>query len=87
MARSIVEQLSLAAAVVVAAPIALAGLDMTLRGETTWGVALLGVSVLILLVEKHVTTPGSVPGLAAAKVASAVAKDPGEDAEDGEPDT
>jgi hypothetical protein len=81
MARSLTEQFSFMAAVVVAAPIALAGLDMTLRGETTWGPALLGTSVMILLVEKYVTTPKDVPGTAAAKVVGAVAKDP-EDVDD-----
>ncbi len=68
-------------AVVIAAPIALAGVDMTLRGETTWGPALVGVSIMILLVEKYVTTPQDVPGLAVAKAVGFVAKDPEEDAD------
>lgn len=87
MPRSISEQLSLATAVVIAAPIALAGLDMTLRGETTWGPVLLGVSVMILLVEKYVTTPQDVPGLAVAKAVGFVAKDPEDDADANDVDT
>lgn len=79
MAQSIPEFLSFAAAVVVAAPVAFAGLDMTLRGDTTWGLVLLGASALILLFEKYVTTPGDVPGLAASKVLGVVAKEPDED--------
>ncbi|WP_227132486.1 DUF7533 family protein [Halorubellus salinus] len=87
MARSIVEQLSFATAIVIAAPIALAGVDMTLRGETTWGPILIAVSVMILLVEKYVTTPHDVPGLAVAKVVGFVAKDPDEDADANDVDT
>lgn len=79
MARSIAEQLSFATAVVVAAPITLAGLDMTLRGELTWGPVLLGVSVMILLVEKYVSTPQDLPGMAAAKAVGIIAKEPEDD--------
>jgi len=82
MADSITDLLSFATAVVVAAPIALAGLDMTLRGQTTWGPVLLGVSAMILLFEKYVSTPQDVPGLAAAKAVGFVAKEPDEDSAD-----
>jgi hypothetical protein len=76
MARSITEQLGFMGAVVIAAPIALAGLDMTLRGDTTWGPVLLGTAAMILVVERYVYSPRDVPGMAAAKVVGAVAKDP-----------
>lgn len=82
MADSIADLLSFATAVVVAAPIALAGLDMTLRGDTTWGVALLAVAAGVLLFEKYVTTPGDVPGMAVAKAVGLVAKDPEDDDEE-----
>jgi len=49
---------------------------MTLRGELTWGPVLLGVSVMILLVEKYVSTPQDLPGMAAAKLVGVVAKEP-----------
>jgi len=82
MAESIPEFLSFAAAVVVAALVAFAGLDMTLRGDTTWGLALLGASALIILFEKYVTTPGDATGLAASKALGLVAKEPEDDDEE-----
>jgi hypothetical protein len=87
MSRSLVEQVSFMIAVVIAAPVALAGVDMTLRGETTWGPVLLVFAGIVLLVEKYVTTPHDVPGLAVAKAASIVAKEPEDDGEraDSEP--
>ncbi|NHN42007.1 hypothetical protein G9C85_10250 [Halorubellus sp. JP-L1] len=87
MARSLAEQLSFATAAVIAAPIALAGLDMTLRGELTWGPVLLGVSAMILLVEKYVTTPQDLPGVALAKAAGVVAKEPEDDPESPDADS
>ena len=82
MSRSLVEQVSFMVAVVIAAPVALAGVDMTLRGETTWGPVLLVFAGIVLLVEKYVTTPHDVPGVAVAKAAGIVAKEPEDD--DGE---
>lgn len=84
MARSISDQVSFMIAVVIAAPVALAGVDMTLRGETTWGPVLLLFAALVLLVEKYVTTPQDVPGMAAAKAVGFVAKEPEEDGRDGD---
>lgn len=86
MSRSIVEQVSFMVAVVIAAPVALAGVDMTLRGETTWGPVLLVFAGIVLLVEKYVTTPHDVPGVAVAKAAGLVAKEPEDDDERAETD-
>jgi|AntDeeMinimDraft_5_1070356.scaffolds.fasta_scaffold49967_1 hypothetical protein len=81
MSRSIVEQVSFMVAVVIAAPVALAGVDMTLRGETTWGLVLIVFAAIVLLVEKYVTTPHEVPGVAVAKAVGIVAKEPEDDGE------
>jgi peptidoglycan/LPS O-acetylase OafA/YrhL len=81
MSRSIVEQVSFMVAVVIAAPVALAGVDMTLRGETTWGPVLISFAAIVLVVEKYVTTPHDVPGVAVAKAVGLVAKDPEDDAD------
>lgn len=81
MARSISEQLGFMAAVVIASLPALAGLDMVLRGDTTWGLVLLGFAAIVLLVERYVTMPQDATGIATAKVLETVAKDPEASAE------
>lgn len=75
-------------AVVIAGPVALAGVDMLLfGGQPTWGAVLLVFAAGVLLVEKYVTTPQDVPGLAVAKAVGVVAKEPEEDAEATDADT
>lgn len=88
MARSISEQLGFMTAVVIALLPAVAGLDLLFRGNTTWGLVLLGFAAAVLLVERYVTMPQDAPGIAAAKVVEKVAKDPEADADasDGDED-
>lgn len=84
MTRSITEQLGFMTAVVIALLPAFAGLDLLFRGNTTWGLVLLGFAATVLLVERYVTMPQDAPGLAVTKVLETVAKDPeaSADAED-----
>jgi hypothetical protein len=76
MARGILDTIGLAATLVFAIPIAVAGADFLRRGDVVAGGGLLGVAVAMVLLKQYVTTPGDLPGEFAAKVAGTVAKEP-----------
>ncbi|MFC7234630.1 DUF7533 family protein [Halosegnis marinus] len=82
MARSILGTIGLAATVALAAPIALFGVNRLLDGETVVGAAAVGVAVLMLLVERYLTTPGDIPGKVLGATVGRVVKEPDEDDED-----
>ncbi|WP_435361324.1 DUF7533 family protein [Haloarchaeobius sp. DFWS5] len=84
MGRSIIESVQLLAVLAFALPAIIAGLDMFfLRGETTWGAALVVIGVLMILVEKYIDSPFDITGKATSGVVSAVVKEPDE-GDDGE---
>jgi len=74
MARGILETIGLAAALVLAIPIALFGAEHLVRGELLAGVLYLGIAVGLVLVEQYLTTPTDVPGLVAEKTVGKVTK-------------
>lgn len=74
MARGILETIGLAAALVLAVPIALFGAEHLVRGELLAGVLYLGIAVGLVLVEQYLTTPTDVPGLVAEKTVGKVTK-------------
>jgi len=71
MARGILDTLGLAAALLLAVPIALFGLDQLVRGEVV-GAVYLGIAVALVAVEQYLTTPTDIPGLVAEKTVGAV---------------
>lgn len=78
MARSIMGTIGLAATLAFAVPIVLFGVDALLSGDTLLGAAFLGIALLMVLVEEHLTTPMDIPGKVAEKTVGAVAADPEE---------
>ncbi len=72
----IIETIKLAGVLVLALPAALAGLEFLLvRGETMTGTILLILAVALVIIQRRLTTPSDVPGLAAKRVASVVTSD------------
>lgn len=73
----IIDTIKLAGVLVLAIPAALAGLELLLvRGETFAGGALLALAVLLVVVERRLTTPDDVPGLVATRLLGSVVKEP-----------
>lgn len=82
MARGILGLVGLGATLALAVPIGLFGLDYLLRGRTLMGAAALGIAVLMVVVEEHLTTAGDVPGKVAGEAVDAVVKEPDEEREE-----
>lgn len=78
MATGITDMLGLAAALVIAVPAGLFGVELLVAGRPL-GAVFLGVAALALLAERYVTTPGDVPGSAVGKLVGTVAKTPEEE--------
>ncbi len=81
MPRGILDTIGLAAALVFAIPLAVAGADFLRRGNLVAGGGLLGVAVAMVLIKRRITTPTDVPESLAGKVVGTVAKDPETDEE------
>lgn len=81
MPRGILDTIGLAAALVFAIPIAVAGADFLRRGNLLAGGGLLAVAVAMVLIKRYVTTPGDIPETVAGKVVGTVVKDPETDEE------
>jgi hypothetical protein len=81
MARGVLDTIGLAATLVFAIPIAVAGADFLRRGELLAGGGLLAVAALMVLIKQYVTTPGDLPAEVAGTIAGTVAKDPDDDEE------
>lgn len=74
----ILDQFGLAATLVFVAPLALAGLELLVKGNLTIGTSLLVVALAMVLVERYITTPSDLPGLVASKLVGTVAQSPDE---------
>jgi hypothetical protein len=83
MPRGILDTIGLAAALVFAIPIAVAGAGFLRQGDTVAGVALLGVAVAMVLIKRYITTPGDIPGTIAGKVVGTVVEEPDPDENEG----
>jgi len=70
----ILDTFGLAAALVLAIPIGLFGVEHLVRGELVAGVVYLGIAVGLVAVEQYLTTPTDIPGLVASKTVGAVVK-------------
>ncbi|WP_436901111.1 DUF7533 family protein [Halovenus halobia] len=76
MSWGILDLLGSAATFVFAAPLALAGIELLVRGNLVIGASLLSVAVAMVLVDQFVTTPGDLPTMVASKLAGSVARPP-----------
>ena len=82
MARSILDTLGLALTLAFALPVGYAGVVLLSEGSTAFGAALVVVAVLMVGVERYVTTPMDVPGEVAGRLLGGVVTEPSD-----EPDT
>lgn len=69
MARGILDTIGLAGTVLFAAPVALFGADLLVRGNPLQGGAFLGIAALMILVPRYVRTPSDVASGAVEKTA------------------
>jgi hypothetical protein len=79
----IIDTIKLAGTLVLALPAAIAGLELVLiRGQTTIGVALVGLAIGLVVIQHWLTLPTDIPELFAKRLVGAVTKEPESDAED-----
>lgn len=78
----IIETIKLAGVLVLAIPPALAGVTLFAGGDRAVGGALVLLAVLLVLVQRRLTTPGDVPGLLTKRLLGSVAKEPESERED-----
>jgi hypothetical protein len=71
----IIRTVQLVATLAFALPVGLLGVQFLLTGRTLFGIALVGVAVLMVVLEEYVTTPTDAPAEAAETVVGAVVKD------------
>ncbi|MFP9193261.1 DUF7533 family protein [Natronosalvus vescus] len=71
------DTIKLVGVLIFAIPAALAGLEMVATGSRPYiGSALIVCAVVLVLVQRRLTTPGDVPGLLAKKVTGSAARTP-----------
>ncbi|ELZ22608.1 DUF7533 family protein [Natrinema limicola] len=79
----IIDTIKLAGTLVLALPAAIAGLELVLiRGQTTIGVALVGLAIGLVVIQHWLTLPTDIPELFAKRLVGVVTKEPEPDAED-----
>ena len=76
MRLGIIESVGLAASLVFALPVGIAGGQFLLAGRTGLGAVLVVVAVLMVVVPRRVVTPGDLPAEVAARVAGSVLETP-----------
>jgi len=69
MFRGILDIVGLAATLVFALPVGIAGLALLGRGDVPLGVGLVAAAFLMVLVQEYLTTPGDIPELIVSSVA------------------
>lgn len=79
----IIDTIKLAGTLVLALPAAIAGLELVLiRGQTTIGVALIGLAIGLVVIQHWLTLPTDIPELVAKRLVGTVTKEPDPDSED-----
>ena len=79
----IIDTIKLAGTLVLALPAAIAGLELVLiRGQTTIGIALIGLAIGLVVIQHWLTLPTDIPELLAKRLVGVVTKEPEADAED-----
>ncbi|WP_256297853.1 DUF7533 family protein [Haloarchaeobius salinus] len=84
MGQTIFGQFSLLVTLAFALPAMAAGVDLFfVQGNTTWGGALIGIGILMILMERYVDNPFDAGSIVGETVVEAAVKEPdeGEDAE------
>lgn len=79
MSWGILDLVGFATMLVFAAPLALAGAELLVRGNRLLGGSLLAAALGMVVVERYITTPGDLPGLILGKLAGVVARPPDEE--------
>jgi hypothetical protein len=79
MSWGILEMLGSVTTLIAVVPLAFAGTALLLGGKLLVGLALLGVAVTMLGVDRYVTTPGDLPVLVATKLVDAIVRPPDEE--------
>ncbi|NGM68180.1 hypothetical protein G6M89_03990 [Natronolimnobius sp. AArcel1] len=73
----LIETIKFAGVLIFALPAALAGLEFLLvRGQTFVGVGLLILAAGLLVLQRYLTTPGDLPGVAAKRAVSSIVDNP-----------
>jgi len=72
MARGILDTVGLAAALVLAIPVGLFGVEHLVRGDLIAGGAYLAIAVGMVAIEEYLTTPTDIPAAVAEKTVGAV---------------
>lgn len=75
MARGIIGTLQLVGTVVLAAPLAILGVQFLLTDRLLMGGLFVGLAVAMLLLEEYLTTPQDLPAIVAERAAGRVAGD------------
>ncbi len=79
----IIDTIKLAGTLVLALPAAIAGLELVLiRGQTTIGIALLGLAIGLVVIQHWLTLPTDIPELFAKRLVGLITKEPESDSED-----
>jgi hypothetical protein len=76
MPDGILDTIGLAATLVFALPVGLAGVAFVERGNLAIGLGLISVGIAMVLFEEYLTTPGDIPGLVVSSVTSKLVGDP-----------
>jgi len=76
MPDGILDTIGLAATLVFALPLGLAGIAFVERGDLAIGLGLIAVGIAMVLFEEYLTTPGDIPGLIVTRVTSKLVGDP-----------
>jgi hypothetical protein len=79
VARPILDTLTLALTVALAAPVVIAGAEALAAGDRLLGGVLLGLAALMLVVEEFVLSPTDLPKAALQRVVGAAVKEPEDD--------
>jgi hypothetical protein len=82
VARSILDTLTLALTVALAAPAVIAGTEAFLAGDRLLGGLLLGLAALMIAFEEFLVSPTDLPVVALQRVTGAVLKEPDEESEE-----
>jgi hypothetical protein len=81
VARPILDTLTLALTVALAAPAVIAGTEAFLAGERVLGGLLFGLAALMIVFEEFLVSPTDLPVMALQRVTGAVLKEPDEESE------
>jgi hypothetical protein len=74
MAKSIIDTITLALALVFAIPVGWVGVNFLLSSQIFLGSVFMALAVLMVVFEEYLTSPTDLPGMAAKRVVGVIAK-------------